>query len=118
MSLKLPSTKVGVDSWHMDLLPELRTSALELPEKIVEKYTYAIVLPKQSKLVSKLVDINKQNSVGRLVIKISQSETLVTIVKEIEFEKKTIELDDYESFKEIMDIWNNENYNNLIFKTE
>ncbi|NQU33004.1 MAG: DUF3857 domain-containing protein [Bacteroidetes bacterium] len=113
---ELPHTSNGVDSWHITVLPAERSAPLEIPDVIHEKYRFALVLPKDSKLVSKLQNIEIVNNVGSLLIKLDKSENEIIITREIKLSKIVIGINDYADFKEIMDIWNNSNYRKVIFK--
>lgn len=113
---KLPGTSVGVDSWHMTVLPAKRNASLEIPDLIDENYSYAIVLPKDSKLVSKLQNISINNDVGSLLIKVEKNQNEVIVIRKIVLKKKLVSTIEYPQFKEIMDLWNNDNFKKLIFK--
>ncbi len=114
-TLKLPTASVGVDGWHMTLLND-RSIPLEIPKTIHEKYEYAIVIPKGSKLVTPPTFTIIKNDVGSIINKLEQVDNKIVIVREIKFEKKVISAMDYSAFKKIMDIWNNNNYRKVIFK--
>ncbi len=112
---ELPYAKDGVENWHINLLTTQRNSALELPENIVEKYDFTIVIPEHLRLVSKLVDLDIKNTAGQLVYKLGKKGNKIILIKTIELYDKIITPEKYSDFKTIMDIWNNPNYQNLIF---
>lgn len=116
LNFKLPYASCGVDSWHINQLPAVRSVALEIPQNINERYEYAIVFPKDIKLVSKIKKIEIKNRAGYLLIEFVKTDTEITITREIRFDKKIIEIDEYDDFREIMNAWNNDHYRNLIFK--
>lgn len=113
---ELPSVTNGVDSWHMNILTQERTSPLEVPQLINEKYEYTILLPLGSKLLNKPVFTIISNDIGSVNIRIEQKENKVIIIKEISTKKKTVSISEYPKFKEMMDIWNNDKFRLLIFK--
>lgn len=115
-SFEIPYISNGVNSWHYNLLTSQRTAPLEIPETIHERYDYSIVLQDDLKYVaySKIIEID--NNAGYLLIKFEKSEDKIIITREIKLEKKIIGLDIYDDFREIMNVWNNENYKKLIFK--
>lgn len=115
-TFELPGSSIGVDSWHMTVLPAKRTASLEIPDLIDENYSYAVVLPKDAKLVSKLQDINIKNDIGSLLIKVEKNQNEVIVIRRIVINKKGISIAEYPQFKEIMDLWNNDNFRNLFFK--
>jgi len=116
MSFEIPFISNGVDSWHINLLTNERTSALEIPENIHERYNYTVVFIDDLKLVTELINIEIKNDAGYLLIKFEKSEDKLIITREIKFDKKTIEINMYNDFKDIMDAWNNTNYKKIIFK--
>ena len=116
LTFELPHTSNGVDSWHITVLPAKRSAPLEIPAVIHEKYRFALVLPKDSKLVSKLQNIEIINNVGNLLISVEKDENEIIITREIKLHKKVIGINEYADFKEIMDIWNNSNFRKVIFK--
>jgi len=113
---KLPTASNGVDSWHMNILTKERTSPLEIPQLIKEKYEYNIVLPANANLLEKPIVKNLSNDFGSVNISIEQNNNEVTIVREITIKKTTISLSEYPKFKEMMDLWNNDKYRFLIYK--
>ena len=116
MSFEIPFISNGVDSWHINLLTNERTSALEIPENIHERYNYTVVFIDDLKLVTEPINIEIKNDAGYLLIKFEKSEDKLIITREIKFDKKTIEINMYNDFKDIMDAWNNTNYKKIIFK--
>lgn len=116
MEFKLPYVSNGVDSWRINLLTEDRSSALEIPELIHEKYTYSFVLPKDYQVVMPIKDIEVKNALGHLLIQFDIADNKLEVTREIQLEKKIIELKDYDKFKAIMDVWNNPIYKKVIFK--
>jgi hypothetical protein len=116
MTFNLPYASNGVSSWHMTVLTTQRSVPLEIPETIHEKYEYAIVLPQESTLVSPPIFSIVSNDVGSVTIKFEQVENKVVIAREIKLNKKIISTTEYPEFKKLMDIWNNRNYQKVIFK--
>jgi len=115
-SFLLPVINNGVDSWRMNTLTAERSSPVELPQLINEKYEYVIVLPEGSKLVTKQVLSIVNHDIGSVTVKLEQKGNEVIIEKEISFKTKTISFAEYPKFKQIMDIWNNDKYREILFK--
>ena len=116
MSFELPYINTGTESWHITILPAERSAPLEIPDRIHERYEYAVIFPKELKPVSKLKNIEIKNEAGYLLIKFEKSENEILITREIKFDKKIFGLDIYNDFREIMNAWNNKNYKKIIFK--
>lgn len=115
---ELPMVTNGVDSWHMNLLTKERTSPLELPRIINEKYEYNIVIPKDSRLVYQPVMSVLNFDFGYLKVIIEQKDNEISVIREIGFNKKFISITEYANFKKLMDMWNNKNYRQVIFSTD
>lgn len=115
---ELPFAKDGVENWHINLLTTQRNSVLELPENIGEKYDFTVVIPENFRLVSRLVDLDIKNAAGHLVYKLGKKGNKIILIKTIELYNKIITPEKYSDFKTIMDIWNNPNYQKLIFVHE
>ncbi|PLX11525.1 MAG: hypothetical protein C0598_07965, partial [Marinilabiliales bacterium] len=113
---KLPTASNGVDSWHMNILTQQRTSPLEIPHLLSEKYEYTIVLPANANLLEKPMVRNYKYDFGSVNISIEQNNTEVTVVREITFNKTTISIAEYPKFKDMMNLWNNEKYRFVIYK--
>ncbi len=116
LSFEIPYVSGGVNGWHINLLTSERSAVLEIPETIHERYDYTLVFPDDLKLVTTAKNIEVKNDAGYVLISFEKLENGIKITKEIKFEKKTIDLSNYDDFKEIMNVWNNDNYNKIIFK--
>ncbi len=113
---KLPTASNGLDSWYMNILTKERTSPLEIPQLIKEKYEYTIVLPEGSELLEKPIAKNLSSDFGSISISIEQNNNEVKVIREITFNSTTISYTEYPKFKEMMDLWNNEKFRFLIYK--
>jgi len=116
LSFEIPYVSSGVNGWHINLLTSDRTAALEIPEAIHERYDYTLAYPDDLKLVTTAKNIEVKNDAGYVLISFQEAESGIKITKEIKFERKIIDLSTYADFKEIMNIWNNDNYKKIIFK--
>jgi hypothetical protein len=116
LSFELPYVKGGVQDWHFNVLTAERTSAIEIPEKIHEKYVYTLTFSDDLKLATKLVNIDIKNDAGFVLIRFEESNGKLIITREIKLTKKIMDTGMYDGFKEIMDTWNNPNYRKLILK--
>ena len=116
LSFDLPYAINGVDSWHMNQLTSQRNSSLEIPETIHEQYHYSIELTDDLKPILQATNIEISNEVGHLLIKIEKTGNKLLITREIKITTKLIDLDKYDDFKEIMNVWNNNKYKQILFK--
>mgnify|MGYP002640474245 CR=1 FL=1 len=115
-TLTLPKASGGVDSWHINLLTADRDAPLEIPSLIEERYEYAIVLPAEAKMVSNPTFSIISNEAGSVTIQYEQKENEIIILKEIKLTKKIISPSYYSKFKDIMDVWNNKMFGEVVFK--
>jgi len=113
----LPECKHGIESWHMNYLVDNRNSILQVPMLISESYNITIQLPEDVGLVNPVDKIEKINTFGNLIIEISQNGSEVKIIRSIEILQKEIPPSDYKGFKEMIDLWNEGQFRELVFKS-
>jgi hypothetical protein len=114
---RLPSCKQGIESWHMNYLTDARNSTLQVPGTISENYDITIQLPENVHLINPVEKTELQSGFGKLMIEISQNGNVVRIKKSIEISQKEIPVPEYKKFKEMMDLWNDKQNNELVFKS-
>ena len=114
----LPVVKNGIDSWHINLLTKKRISPLEIPSTIKETYNYTIVLPENIDLVNPEADIEIKNEVGNITIKVQKINDEILIKRSIYLPENIIDVNNYKAFKEIMNLWQNKKYKEIVFKVK
>lgn len=114
----LPVVKNGLDSWHINLLTKKRISPLEIPSTIKETYNYTIVLPENMELVNPEANIEIKNEVGNITIKVQKTSDEILIKRSIYLPEKIIDVNKYKEFKEIMNLWQNKKYKEIVFKVK
>lgn len=114
--LDLPSVTTGIDSWHMTYLNSERKNTLEVPFPISESYEWEVKLPHNLQLVNTMEAIKVKNDVGSIFIDFSQKGNELKIFRSLEISKRMIDVLQYSDFKELIDTWNLEKFNQLIFK--
>lgn len=117
LSFELPYISNGVNSWHINLLTAERAVPLEIPENIHERYDYSFGYSNDLKVVTPAKTIEVNNNAGYLLIKFEKLDNKLIITREIKLDKKIIDVSIYDDFKEIMNVWNNDNYKKIIFKS-
>ncbi len=112
----LPVVKNGINSWHINLLTKKRISPLEIPSTIKETYNYTIVLPENMELVNPEANIEIKNEIGNITIKVQKTNDEILIKRSIYLPEKIIDVNNYKAFKEIMNLWENKKYKEIVFK--
>jgi len=114
----LPVVKNGLDSWHINLLTKKRISPLEIPSTIKETYNYTIVLPENMELVNPEANTEIKNEVGNISIKVQKIKDEILIKRSIYLPEKIIDVNNYKAFKEIINLWQNKKYKEIVFKVK
>lgn len=116
-TINLPTSELGVDAWHMNMLSaEPRTTLFEIPQPINESYTYTCVLPNNMKVLNKQTDISINNAAGKVIITITPNNNSVTVKRSITLNNKITEPKNYMALKELMDVWSTSNYRIIVVK--
>jgi len=111
--LELPVNMAGTEKWNIRFFHNERFTPFELPNTIDEEYSFSIRLPEGVKLVTPAALVEKSAPFGELVIYISQEQEEIVVKKMLILSQKTIGLEDYPVFKEMMDLWNEKNFRQL-----
>jgi hypothetical protein len=114
---KVPVLAAGTDGWHMTELQSERNTPLEIPALIFENYSYKVMLPEGIRLVTPETDLqlNPEN-VGQLRIRIKQSGNELTITRSLRLNKSVIEPENYKTFRNMMNIWNEKKFREIILQ--
>ena len=114
--LSLPHASNGADSWHMTQLTSSRNAPLEIPELINEEYEYIYSIPGDAYLVTEETFTIIDNEVGSVKLELLQRENTITYKRSISFKKRIISVDEYASFKKLMDLWNTAKFREIVYK--
>jgi hypothetical protein len=114
---KVPMLAAGTDGWHMTELPTLRGTPLEIPILIYESYSYKINLPEGTKLVTPETElIINPEKVGTLKILIKQQGNDLLVTRSLRLNESVIEQKNYTEFRNLMNIWNEKKYREIILR--
>ena len=113
---EIPACSKGTQSWHLNYLNAERETPLEIPFTINESYEFTITLPQGVKLIQQVEKIERQADFGKLFIEIVQNNNEVKIKRSFEISEKTIPVSSYKKFKEMMDLWNEKKFRELVLK--
>ena len=115
-TFRLPECNKGSGSWGVRYLTSKRETPLEIPFTINESYELTVALPEGSKILNPVKKIEMKDSFGEMMIEISQSGNKVTVKRSLKITNKTIAVSSYKKFKEMMDLWNEKKFRELIVK--
>jgi hypothetical protein len=73
-------------------------------------------MPKNLKMVTDTASVNEENEVGKVEIKISINDGIISIKRSIKLLKTKISPAEYELFRKLIVVWNTSKYKELIFK--
>jgi hypothetical protein len=114
---EIPINRNGTGNWRISyLLPE-RVEPFEVPGKLDEEYSYTLTLPDNVKLVNETELTEKETDFGKLILSVTQKDNKVVIKRLFELNETWITPENYAAFKEMMDLWNDDQSQKLVFKT-
>ena len=114
--MKLPAVASGSDSWHMTELLSKREEPLEIPFLINESYDIFISLPEGLTLVSPEAKLTMNNEYGSIDVSISTEGNQLHIIRKINIIKTYVPAEKYETFKMLINSWNNKKYREIVLK--
>jgi len=114
--LELPVCKNGVESWHMNYLNSGRKTDFEIPSALNEQYSFTITLPEEMELINPIEIIEKNTDFGEVIISNIQNDTAIVVKRMFNITKDRIPVSSYQEFKEMMDLWNEKKYRELVLK--
>jgi hypothetical protein len=112
----LPDIRQGLESWNITFLNDDRTVPYEIPFPVEETCHYSILLPDNliSVIPDTLIAIN--NDAGNVMISIKSAKHKMDIERSLSLPFKVFSPAQYQSFRLLINTWNNRNFNRLIFK--
>jgi len=114
--MDIPLVNSVLKEQQLKTLVSERTTPLEIRWPLNINYNYTVSLPETLELKNKNLDIKKRSDNAIVKIQIAEKDGKVNIKRQIEVNNNTLLLDEFESFKEIIDIWQNQNYKTLVLK--
>jgi len=114
--LTLPESAYGIKGEHLNVLMEKRQTPLQLSRKINETYQYIVELPEGFVLTTPDVTKEHKNNLGSLSINMNEENNILKVNKTLMINKSFINPDEYSDFKELLDLWNNKNYQEISLK--
>jgi len=135
---KLPQVKGGIAAQHFNTLPTLRDLPIVV-NSIEESYEYVLTLPKSVEWVGKEIHKSYDESFGKMSIDIMLKDGKIVVKKhltvlpgkvqlkaakspmnvdseEIEIHQRTLSVEEYKAFRQMMIDWNSDLVNTLVFE--
>ncbi|MCB0805522.1 MAG: DUF3857 domain-containing protein [Bacteroidales bacterium] len=115
--LELPFNKKGTEGWHLNYLKSNREVPLELAYPVNEQYSYEFTIQGKYTLVNPVELTEIKNSAGELVLSTEQKGNKITVKRMLIIPDSEISPENYTDFKQLYDLWNEENFRKLVFKS-
>ena len=112
----IPLVNSGLKFHQLKTLASERNTPLEIKWPLHINYDYTISLPETLELKNKKVNIEKGKDNEMARIQIDEKEGKIHIQRELKISNKKILPNNFESFKEIINTWQNPNYKTLILE--
>jgi hypothetical protein len=114
--IELPYCKKGLDSWHINYLTAERIAPLEIPFVIDEQYEFTYTVPDGLKLINPLKLTELKTDLGELVLSCVQDGNKIIVKRNLKISQKIIPVTGYKAFKQMIDLWNEGKYRELVLK--
>ena len=114
----IPENSRGTAEWHLNYLHSERNHPMQLPFVVDEQYSYELTLPEKATLVNPVELTEIKTGFGELVLSTEQKGNKITVKRLLVIEKETIEITEYNDFKRMFDLWNEENFRKLIIRMD
>ncbi|MCF8369466.1 MAG: DUF3857 domain-containing protein [Bacteroidales bacterium] len=115
---EIPGLKGGSESWHMPYLNSERITSFEVPNTINEQYSFSITLPEGVQFINPVDLTEVKADFGEMLISTSIKENIITVKRMLKIQRTVISPEEYPKFKEMMDLWNEKNFRQLILKNK
>jgi hypothetical protein len=114
--INLPFCKKGMDSWHINYLTAERLTPIEVPNDLDEEYEFTYSIPDGFKLINPLTLTELKASFGEVSVSIIQDGNTIIVKRNLKINQQTISTADYKAFKQMIDLWNESKYKELVLK--
>ncbi len=112
----LPQLQGDAALWGLAEIPTVRTESLELPSTIDQDYSLTLTLPENYSLLVPSVQKKIKNSTGTVEIGIKQEGRTVTINRKLSFETQVLKPKQMLEAHELIALWVNKNYKQLMIE--
>lgn len=112
----LPVIKSGFDRLHINYLESERIDPFVIPCPLSEKYTFSIEIPEGYIFANPQYNNRIKSSAGSVSIEIKPKNNQLLITREISISKTTVSPADYETFREMINLWLDKNLQTVVFR--
>ena len=113
--MSIPESSLGIQSEHLEILLENRTTPLQLNQDINEIYEFNITLP-EGFVLSMPFDEKLENTLGKVYVSVKQEGQNLQIQKELLIKKSTILPEEYQYFRSLLNLWNKKMHKEIVLK--
>ena len=114
--LTLPKSEYGIKGEHIGILTEKRESPLKLSQNINESYEYTVTIPEGFAFVASDITKELNNNLGSVSITVTEENNTLKINRSLEIKKWLINPEEYSAFCDLLKIWRNDTYHEIILK--
>jgi hypothetical protein len=114
--LTLPQLLGDAAQWGLGEIVTTRTESLELPSTIDQDYSLTLTLPANYSLLVPVIQKKIRNSTGAVEVGIRQEGQTVTIKRKLSLDAQVLKPEQVSELRELVTVWVNKNYKQLIIK--
>lgn len=114
--ITLPKSEYGIKGEHIGILTEKRESPLKLSQNIHESYQYTVTLPEGFAFVAPDITKELNNNLGSVSITVTEENNTLNISQTLKIKKCLINPEEYSAFCDLLKIWRNDTYHEIIVK--
>lgn len=118
LMLGIPDCKDGIGHWHLDRLTSNRKAPLQLKTTVNESYDFSLELRDGYNWLGNDIKMEETNGVGAVRIMIHMQNKQIVIKKSIKIDVLLIQPEDYEAFRQLLNIWNSGYAKELYFRKD
>ncbi len=115
---EIPTSNYGIKGENLHALLDHRKNPFELSTLINESYDFLISIPEGFSFVAPSIHKTLDNNAGSVKIEINFADNAIHLKKSLKINSKEISPMLYSDFKELMNIWNKNSYQELIIKKQ
>ncbi|MEE4196870.1 MAG: DUF3857 domain-containing protein [Bacteroidales bacterium] len=112
----LPRSSYGIEGEHIRILLQERETPLQLSQTINETYEYTVKLPEGFVFTAPEITRERTNTLGSVSITITEEDNTLNVSHSLTINQRMITPEEYHNFLELMHLWRNETFQEIILK--